>query len=531
MGREQRLRVGPVREQRDGDGAAPHLPRVLRAALGDRRTRVAAAVHHGAKLGQREEGDVLGAFEQPLRPQFGAEEQEAPAAVEQGVQAGELPGLAQPGQLAGAAQEEAREQPAHGPHAPRPPRELREHRLRPGRGALEPPVRGLLGIGDQQVAPEHREDRRRVLGPARHPDVDLGGAAVAVGLKEVGQAEVGQLAGEVGRGELVRRCPQQELAVRLRPPGHLPQGQVHLDRDVVRHAAEHGPDLVLVRDAFEERRQRRGHQQPGDDRPRDVPDLVVPPFGRLDRGQQLPSRRRVLDRSPSAAFDRVEHAGPRGRRSRQRAEDPGRGPRPHRQRGRAAPAAARHGGEARVVQEVLDHGLRPRSEVDRQELHQPPPRRRVAHRVGQVAVQPPADVHDLDPQAERGEHPGQQLLERRHARRRHRLEHPLDVAELDVQARPGPLRRGRRGEQRGDRPRLQQPQRSTAVIGPLDVLRRAELPLEPLPGLAELLQFGRSEAAPLLGAGAVQDIVVGRGRPVDHSGARPGGGVDHAGAP
>jgi hypothetical protein len=105
------------------------------------------------------------------------------------------------------------------------------------------------------------------------------------------------------------------------------------------------------------------------------------------------------------------------------------------------------------------------------------------------------------------------------------------VAELDVQPRPWPLARGRRREQRGDRPRLEQPQRAVAVVRPLDVLRCTEPALEPLTDLAQLLQPGQGQAAPFLAVCTVQHVVVGRDRAVDDGRAQSGSGVDDGLAP
>jgi hypothetical protein len=178
---------------------------------------------------------------------------------------------------------------------------------------------------------------------------------------------------------------------------------------------------------------------------------------------------------------------------------------------------------------VFHRGLGARAEVDREELHEPLTGGRVAGQAGHVAVQPAADVGDLDPDAERHEHRGDQCLERGHAHRGDRLEHALHVAELEVDPRLVAGRRRR--EERGDRAGLQQPQRAVPVDRPFDVLRAAEMLLQPG---AHRLQFGENGRRDAAAAGPVvpgKHVVVDRRSTVHHGGAQPRGRVDqHRGA-
>lgn len=78
--------------------------------------------------------------------------------------------------------------------------------------------------------------------------------------------------------------------------------------------------------------------------------------------------------------------------------------------------------------------------------------------------------------------------------------------------RAGQMRIIREREQRGDRPRLQQPQHPLGVVGPLDVLRGTEVPLQALARRPQLLDPGIAQA-PAVRAdhpGRTQGVVVRR---------------------
>ena len=101
--------------------------------------------------------------------------------------------------------------------------------------------------------------------------------------------------------------------------------------------------------------------------------------------------------------------------------------------------------------------------------------------------------------------------------------------------RPGRARR-RHGVERGDRARLGEPQRAVAVEGPLDVLRRAEVRLDPAAQLDEVAHLpvdeaGRPRPAPwVITRPSVDQPVVGVDRAGDDGVAQPRRGVEHAAA-
>jgi chitodextrinase len=379
------------------------------------------------------------------------------------------------------------------PHRPAPagPRdEVGEGGLGGGGGPGEAAVGGLLGVGHPG---DHGEDRRRVLGPAGDAEIDLGDAAVTVPVEERRQAELRQLTGQVTGGELRRRCAEQELAV---PPGALgqpPEGEVHLDGDVVRHAGQDGVDVVRGRDALEQLLRQGGGQHARHDRPGDgvgalgraVVTEVAQPVG---GGAQLPGR----GGGDPQLLDGSAHPGAGGLGTGEGADDPGdRASGRTQRRGGGARCGTLARGEPRIVEDVRHGRLGAGAEVHRHSLDQAFAGGRVARLVGEVAVEPPADVDDLGPDAEGRQHAGDLRLEGGQAHRRHRLEHALHVTELDVH--PG-LRAGLRGqrEQGGDRPRLEQPQRAGPVHRPLHVLGAAGPFLQPLPHRPQPLeQLGR----------------------------------------
>jgi hypothetical protein len=115
-----------------------------------------------------------------------------------------------------------------------------------------------------------------------------------------------------------------------------------------------------------------------------------------------------------------------------------------------------------------------------------------------------------------------------HPHRGERPQHALHVAAFEVDPWPR-RRRFRQREQRGDRPRLEQPERAVPVERELDVLGRARALLQPVPGLAQLLELRRTQAStgtrglPL----AVQDVVVGGDATVHDDVPETGDGVGH----
>ena len=250
----------------------------------------------------------------------------------------------------------------------------------------------------------------------------------------------------------VSRRSWRWLATRRREP---PQGQVHLDGDVVRHAAQHGVDLVRAGDALEQRGRQRGGEHPGHDRPHDRVGAVARCRPRLHEAQPVGGGTQVgggggphPQPASTASNIRVRAASRTG----QRPQDPHHraAGRPQRRRPpvprRAGAAAGR--GEPGVGQHVLHHRLGARPEVDRQELHQPLAGRPVPREVGQVAVEAAADVDDSgDPHGSRARPSIAAILSRlgRHAHRGDRPQHALDVPELQVDAGEGPAAGGGAG--------------------------------------------------------------------------------------
>jgi hypothetical protein len=143
-------------------------------------------VHGGPDLEEVEEHDVVGALQQAASGEVVADQQELPARRLERRQPGELPDLPQPGELARPAHEEGGEPAAHRSHAPGAPRQRGDHLFGPPRGLLEPPVGCLLGVHHPQVVGDRGEKGRRVVRPAGHADVDLGGRAHAVPVEEAG---------------------------------------------------------------------------------------------------------------------------------------------------------------------------------------------------------------------------------------------------------------------------------------------------------------------------------------------------------
>ena len=223
----------------------------------------------------------------------------APVAAHLGepIETRELARLAQPGQPAGPTEQENGEAPAYGPAAPGPLPQLPQGRFGLFAGARETTVGCLIRVGDLPQGGQGGVDRGGVLGPARHPDVDLGGRAVPV-------------------------RPEDVCKVIFRPCD-LPEREIHLDRDVVRHAAEHS------------------------------------------RGQLAA----VVGGRPAEAFDLLVQPEPGAVGTGQRAEHPAEGATGGRPGAAASPARPGRR-EPRVVEHVTHRGLGARAEVDGQQREQ-----------------------------------------------------------------------------------------------------------------------------------------------------------------
>src|SRR5690606_7428205 len=400
----ERLQVGAVGQQQAGHAAAPGLPLVGGAALGDQVPQVLAR-RGGVRFAQVEAHDVVGAVQQSARGQFLPGGQELPAALRQGVQPGELGQFPQSGQGAGPAEEEVRQAGADGTGGAGAAGQPCQCGLGLAGGFGEAPVGGLFGVGQPQVVGQGGEQRGRVLGPAGHAHVDLGGAAVAVGVEEGGQADVGQGAVAVAFGQLGGRGVQQQVAVLVRVGRQLPQAQVHLGGDVVRHAAQHGVDLAAVGGAGEQQGRDPAGQHAGGQRRHGPPQAPAVEEGALQPlGEAQPLghcgavQGRGRDHVLPGFFGQAQGAsaglGGAGQGAgRADGQGGGEGQRDPQQCAQAVgPAPLR--GEARVVHQACQCRGRSRS-VQAQGFGQQGAASAVADEVGQVQVGAACCVHDL----------------------------------------------------------------------------------------------------------------------------------------
>ncbi len=153
--------------------------------LGDHRPVVGAAGGFG-RFGQRQEHDVGGLVQSSARREFGAGRQELSAYFGEWEEPDELRQLTQTRQLPRPAEHGAGQSrlPRTGSHraADEPIQPFFCFRRCPGK----PHRRRLLRIGDLQIPGQSSEDRRRILGPSGHADIDLGGPADTVLIKKSG---------------------------------------------------------------------------------------------------------------------------------------------------------------------------------------------------------------------------------------------------------------------------------------------------------------------------------------------------------
>jgi hypothetical protein len=135
--------------------------------------------------------------------------------------------------------------------------------LRLDGSSCKPVIRCLLGVLEAQVADQGGEDRCRVLGPARHANIDLGCAAMTVPGEEVAQPDLRQIVPMEPIRQLLRRAFQEDCAMWHCGDCDPPQLQVHLGRHVVRHAALGGVHLAGSGDRTQHCGRDPAREQPG----------------------------------------------------------------------------------------------------------------------------------------------------------------------------------------------------------------------------------------------------------------------------
>ena len=166
-----------------------------------------------------------GGGEQAAPRQLGADDRELGAGVREQPHEVVLVRLAHARELAGAAQREAGDRRAHPGAPPDPGDDLGDRRLGRGGAAGEPDV-GVVGrVGQAQVVGQRAEHLGRVVGPARHPEVDLRRRPVPVLGEERRQLALQhrrKRARVVAVGQLGGRRPQRlgrrGVQPRRRPP-------------------------------------------------------------------------------------------------------------------------------------------------------------------------------------------------------------------------------------------------------------------------------------------------------------------------
>ena len=180
VGAGQRLRLGAVGEQHPRDVPAAQLARRSRRAARRTSARRSAPASAGARFAAGQEEDVVrprragpaSASSSPTGAQLRRRGAPAPHEVELGqlAQAGQLP-------RAGRRAKPTSARPQR-PRRPAPRPTSRSHRGRPAARAPRRTARPgpASGSSSAQVVGQHAEDVRRVLRPARQPEVDLGDA-------------------------------------------------------------------------------------------------------------------------------------------------------------------------------------------------------------------------------------------------------------------------------------------------------------------------------------------------------------------
>ena len=475
--------------------APAQLAPILRAARCDDVAQVLAG-HRATRIGDREEPDVVGRGDATGGGERVAHGSEDRATAREHADRVELRRLASAGERADAAKKRARE---HAARTVDPRQQGRDHRLRLPRAARELRVGREGGGVETLVVRDRAEQMRRILRPPGETKVDLGDRAVPVALQErleLALQEGRQVAAAEGRAEVGglavgERRPRRRVFAGTRREG--PEIEIHLCRRVERQTAQQRPELVVARNAAEqppgevvgEETGADQRDEPGEHprRPRQEQALerIKPLLRRVERaGVETHGLVHVTQQ----AFAR--RVGPQ-QRAHQHRRRPGVRHGTQTRQERSQPRSAARS-EARVFQQPRKDPRAPRLH-HRHDADRDLARRGVSYETGEIAPEAHAGLHydrhasggipDMPPDGG-GERRAQEP-EGLRAHGREGLQNALrDVdRQVDAQIAIGIGRAGRDRIERGDIPRLDDPELAL-VDRPFDVLRpSAEMRFDP----------------------------------------------------